>query len=136
MSKTIEFFIAGFSAAMENLTTQLTSLLDTRTMTLLEQITELKAGQQVNADKIQQLITTSSEERDQVGGLITIASSQQETIAQLNARIQELIGMIDIKDADNQAAIEAVNELLTTTTEQSEQIEAAIAGVQEIYNPA
>jgi chromosome segregation ATPase len=136
MSKTIEFFVEAFDASIEKKHTQLINLLDSRMATLLETIGQVKAEQALTQEQVTSLKTTILEEREQVGGLITIASSQQETIAQLNTKIEELLGMMDIKDADNQAAIEAVNELLTTTTEQSEQIAVAITGIQEIYSPA
>jgi chromosome segregation ATPase len=136
MSKTIEFFIEAFDASIEKKHTQLISLIDQKMTTLLQTIEQLKAEQTLTQEQVTRLNTTILEEREQVGGLINIASAQQETIVQLNTKIEELMATIDIKDADNQAAVESVNELLAEATEQSEQIETAITGIQEIYNPA
>jgi chromosome segregation ATPase len=142
----IKFLAAGFQQSFDklevelikrfnNLSTELTQLLDSRTMALLDQINELKAGQEINSAKIQALTDASTAERGQVTGLVNLSQSQQETIAQLTAQVADLLAQLEAGNADNTLAIASITELIAKSSEESAKIDEAIAGIQGIYEP-
>jgi chromosome segregation ATPase len=131
----INFLAAGFERSFDKFKLELTNLLEKAIMSLNEQINELKAGQELNAQKLQSLIDASTQEREQVGGLITLSQEQQQTIGELTTKVNELLALNDANEAEKAAASEVVAALLATTGEQSSKIDEAIAGIQTIYNP-
>lgn len=130
----IDFLAAGFQQAFDKLKNELTTLLDSRTMALLDQINELKNSDSVNAAKLDGLTATILNERDQVLGLVTLSQSQQEALVQKDARIAELLAQLAAGTADIEAASAEINELIAKSAEESAKIDAAIAGIQDIYN--
>jgi chromosome segregation ATPase len=141
----INFLAAGFQQSFDELETelvkrfnelsvQLTNLLDSRTMALLDQINELKNSDSVNAAKLDGLTATILNEREQVLGLVTLSQSQQEAIVQKDARIAELLAQLAAGTADLETASAEINNLIAKSAEESAKIDAAIAGIQDIYN--
>lgn len=137
----IDFLAAGFQQAFDKLKNELTTLLDSRTMTTLEQIEqlknsiqELKTSNSVNAAKFDNLAATVLNEREQVLGLVALSQSQQEALVQKDARIAELLAQLATGAADLETASAEINQLIAKSAEESAKIDAAIAGVREIYN--
>jgi ABC-type uncharacterized transport system ATPase subunit len=131
----VNFLAAGFERSFDKFKLELTKYLEQIIMSLNEQIIQLKAGQELNNQKIEELIEASTQERGQVGELIALSQSQQLTIAELTTKVNELLGLIDVNDANNAASTEVVAALLATTGEQASKIDEAIASIQAIYNP-
>jgi chromosome segregation ATPase len=148
----INFIAAGFQQSLDQLdsklaqrfdelSTQLTTLLDSRTMQSLEQIEQLKASIQqlkdsdsANSAKFDVLTATVLNEREQVLSLANLAQSQQEALVQKDARIAELLAELAAGTADLQTVSAEISELIANSAQQSAKIDAAITGVREIYN--
>lgn len=138
----ISFFAGGFREIFTPLTQAIYSgfdstnkLITEKFMTLQEQIAQLKAGEELNSQKIDDLTSAIASEREQVGALVGAVSSQQTTIAELNTRVAELTAALDAKTSEEQAAIDAVASVTASAVANSEKIAAAIASVQGIYEP-